>query len=97
MDSFLSNDEQNRGVETRWDRIEKRHINSAIVHDHSDAAAQICKNLLEKHEFITNTQLKTMLGDKPKQLCLDPNLVMDLRHTRVSCNLNDKYHFILIK
>lgn len=81
MDSFLSNDEMN--METRWDRIEKRLNNSAEPYDHSDAAATICENLMQNQNYITDTQLKTMFGEKSKRLQLDPNLVMDLRHSRV--------------
>lgn len=83
MDSFFSNDKQNRN-ETRWNRIERRHINSTSVYDHSDTAAEICKSLIDNQDFISDTQFKTMLGEKPKHLRLDPNLVMDLRHTKVS-------------
>lgn len=85
MESFFDNDSDlNRNIETRWDRIEKRHINSAIVYERSDAAAEICKNLMQNKEFVTENHLKTLLGEKPKRLCLDPNLVMDLRHSKVS-------------
>lgn len=92
MDSFLDNDDDEiRSVETRWDRIEKRHINSAIVYDRSDAAQQICKDLIENKEFITGNHLKALLGEKPKRLCLDPNMVMDLRHTQVSVDSIESY------
>lgn len=84
MDSFIENEDLNRSIETRWDRIEKRHINSAIVYDRTDAAAEICKNLIQNKEFVTENQLKTLLGDKTTNHYLDPNLVMDLRHSRVS-------------
>lgn len=84
MDSFLENEDNIRSVDTRWDRIEKRHINSAIVYDRSDEAKEICKNLIENKEFITENHFKAFLGEKPKRLCLDPNLVMDLRHSQVS-------------
>lgn len=84
MDSFLNNEQFTQHIETRWDRIEKRHIDSAIVYDQSDTAAGICKDLFHNKEFITGNHLKTLLGEKPKHFCLDPNLVMDLRHSRVS-------------
>lgn len=84
MDSFLNNEDFTQHIETRWDRIEKRHINSAIVYDQSDAAADICKEIIENKEFITGNHLKTLLGEKPKHFRLDPNLVMDLRHSKVS-------------
>lgn len=84
MESFVENDDINRNIETRWDRIEKRHINSAIVYDRTDAAAEICKNLIKNKEFVTENHFKRLLGEKPKRLCLDPNLVMDLRHSKVS-------------
>lgn len=84
MESFAENEDLNRNIETRWDRIEKRHINSAIVYDRTDAAAEICKNLIQNKDFVTENHLKTLIGEKPKSLCLDPNLVMDLRHSRVS-------------
>lgn len=84
MDSFSSHNENNC-KETRWDRIEKKHINSSkILYNHTDAAIEICQNLMENKHFISDEQFKTMLGEKPKHLRLDPNLVMDLRHTRVS-------------
>lgn len=85
MDPFFGNNEQRHKNETRWDRIERRHINSAQVFDHSNStAAEICENLIRNHEFITGGQLKTMLGEKSKQSCINPNLLMDLRHSKVS-------------
>ena len=84
MESFFKNDNLNGNIETRWDRIEKRHINSAIVYDRTDVAAEFCKNLIQNKEFVTENHFKTLLGEKPKRLCLDPNLVMDLRHAKVS-------------
>lgn len=84
MDSFLGNEEKRHKPETRWDRIERRHINSAQVFDHTNStAAEICENLIRNHEFISSEQLKTMIGDKSKQSCLNPNLLMDLRHSKV--------------
>ncbi|XP_031622944.1 uncharacterized protein LOC116340532 [Contarinia nasturtii] len=84
MDTFFKNEEENqRNLETRWDRIEKRHIHSAIVYEPTDATAEICKNFIQNKEFVTNNQLKTLMGDKSKKYNLDPNLVMDLRHSKV--------------
>lgn len=87
MDSFFENDDEIQSVETKWDRIERRHINSAKVFDRSEAAEEICKNLIENKEFIKGNHLKALLGEKSKRLCLDPNLVMDMRHSRVGSNL----------
>lgn len=87
MNSFFENDDEIQSVETKWDRIERRHINSAIVFDRSAAAEEICKNLIENKEFIKGNHLKALLGEKSKRLCLDPNLVMDMRHSRVGSNL----------
>lgn len=85
MDSFKDNTEQPHKVETRWDRIERRHINSAQIFDHTNSTAtEICENLIRNHEFITNDQLKAMLGEKSKQSSINPNLLMDLRHSKVS-------------
>lgn len=84
MESFFENENLNGNIETRWDRIEKRHINSAIVYDRTDAAAEFCKNLIENKEFVTENHFKALLGENPKRLCLDPNLVMNLRHAKVS-------------
>lgn len=85
MDSFLDNNEQPHKIETRWDRIERRHINSAQIFDHTNStASEICENLIRNHEFITGDQLKAMLGEKSKQSSINPNLLMDLRHSKVS-------------
>lgn len=85
MDPFLGNNELRHKIETRWDRIEKRHINSAQVFDHTNSTAtEICENLIRNHEFITGDQLKSMIGEKSKQSCINPNLLMDLRHSKVS-------------
>lgn len=85
MDPFSSSNDQRHKIETRWDRIEKRHINSAQIFDHSNSTAtEICENLIQNHEFVTGDQMKAMLGEKSKQSCMNPNLVMDLRHSRVS-------------
>lgn len=85
MDPFMGNNDQRYKVETRWDRIEKRHINSAQIFDHTNATAtEICESLIQNHEFITDKQLKAMIGEKSKQACINPNLLMDLRHSRVS-------------
>lgn len=88
MDSFLGNNEKRHRSETRWDRIEKRHINSAQVFDRSNSTAvEICENLIRNHEFVTSEQLKTMICEKSKQSCINPNLLMDLRHSKVSDQL----------
>lgn len=96
MDPFFENDDQNSNIETRWDQIERRHLNSASVFERSEAAAEICKDLLENKEFISNNHLKTMFGDKSQQFCLDPNLVMELRHSRVSRCLLFNCHIAFI-
>lgn len=83
MDSILNNDDLSQHIETRWDRIEQRHINSTILHDQSDTAEAICKDFIDNKEFITGNHLKALLGEIPKQFSLDPNLVMDLRHSKV--------------
>lgn len=84
MDSIFKNEDENRNTKTRWDQIEKRHINSAAVYDRSDAATKICNDLIQNKEFINGNNFKVLLGETPKRLCLDPNLVMDLRHSKVS-------------
>lgn len=84
MDSFLENKDENRSIESRWNRIERRHINSTSVNDRTDAAAEICKNLIQNKDFITDNHWKSLTGEKPNNSHLDPNLVMDMRHSRVS-------------
>lgn len=81
--------ENQNNIETRWDRIEKRHIHSAIVYEPSDAAVEICKNLIQNKEFVTSNQLTALMGKKSHKYCLDPNLIMDLRHSKVRhyCNI----------
>lgn len=88
MDAFLRPKKIQSGIKTRWDRIEARHYNSAAsLFDRPDSTIKaICNELIENREYITNTQLKAMSGEKLKQWHLDPNLVMDLRHSKVSCN-----------
>lgn len=96
MDPFSGNSNEHRHkIETCWDRIEKRHINSAHVFDHTNStAAEICENLIQNREFITGDQLKSMIGEKSKQSCINPNLLMDLRHSKnVSYKRNFNQYF----
>lgn len=92
MESFLKKEDKNCNFATRWDRIEKRHIDSASIRDRTDAgAAEICKNLIQNKEFITNQHLKRLLGEIPKRFGLDPNLVMDMRHSGVRFFILENY------
>lgn len=84
MDSIIQNEDKNINIESRWDRIEKRHINSTTVYNRTESAAQICNDLIENREFVNENHLKMFLGEKSSRLCLDPNVVMDLRHSKVS-------------
>lgn len=84
MDGFFESGEQSCSVETGWDQIEKRLMNSAVMHSTSHEAVQICKNLTENKEYITTSQYNAMVGIKSEHTCLDPNIVMDLRHSKVS-------------
>lgn len=82
MDFFLNNEKKKRfNSESRWNRIEKKHIHS--IH-RNDAASEICKNLLKNKDFIKERQMKALMGEDTIQWSLDPNRVMDLRHFSVS-------------
>lgn len=83
MDFFLNNNDKRKhsNSESRWNRIEKRHIHS--IH-RTDAASEICKNLIKNKDFIKERQLKALMGEDTIQWSLDPNRVMDLRHFNVS-------------
>lgn len=70
-------------IETRWNRIEKRHNNSIKLGHRHDATKTICKNLIRNTNIIRDHHIKAMMGDELRQWCLDPNLVMDLRHSSV--------------
>lgn len=86
MDSFLNKNEKNKrfNSESRWNRIEKKHIHS--IH-RTDAASEICKNLIKNKDFIKERQMKALMGEDTIQWSLDPNRVMDLRHFNVSSTL----------
>lgn len=83
MDFFLNNNEKKKRFdsESRWNRIEKKHIHS--IH-RTDAASEICKNLIKNKNFIKERQMKALMGENTVQWSLDPNQVMDLRHFNVS-------------
>lgn len=84
MNTIYSNEKKNRNkIETRWNRIEKKHINSIELCHRSDAVTEICKNLIKNKDFIKEHHFKYLVGDNSSKLCLDPNLVMELRHTNV--------------
>lgn len=70
-------------TDTRWNRIEKKHINAVKLCHRSEVASDICKNLLKNKNFIRDHHMKYLLGDTSNNWYLDPNLVMDLRHERV--------------
>lgn len=70
-------------MDTRWNRIEKKHINAVKLGHRNEAASDICKNLLKNRNFIRDHHMKYLLGDKGNNWYLDPNLVMDLRHEKV--------------
>lgn len=69
---------------SRWHRIERKHIN-AIYHGHRNGASNtICRNILNSKTFVKEHQMKRLMSDETKRWCLDPNLVMNLRHEKVS-------------
>lgn len=70
-------------MDTRWSRIESKHLNSTKLHHRSEATTDICKSLLKNKQFIREHHMKYLLGDKNNDWHLDPNLVMDLRHKKV--------------
>lgn len=78
-------------MDTRWNRIERKHINAVKLHSRSEAAADICKNLLKSKNFIRDHHMKYLLGDKSNDWYLDPNLVMDLRHRKVKLDTSMRF------
>lgn len=87
MDFQLTNEKKKQiSFESRWDRIEKRQQLNAIELGHNnDITATICRNLIENTNDIKQHHMKALMGDESKQIYLDPNLVMDLRHSKVIC------------
>lgn len=85
MDSSIKNEKKLINYENRWNRIEKKHINSIKLGHRNNATNAIYKNILKTKSFVNDRQMKMMMGaELPKEWCLDPNLVMDLRHENVS-------------
>lgn len=92
MDFFLNIEKRKKfNSESRWSRIEKKHIHS--VH-RNDAATEICKNLMKNKNFIKERQMKALMGEETVQWFLDPNQVMDLRHSSVSLTKHFFFKFL---
>lgn len=85
MDENSLNERNSKtNFDTRWHRIERKHI-SAIQHGHRNGATNtFCRNILNSKTFVKEHQMKRLMSDETKRWCLDPNLVMDLRHEKVS-------------
>lgn len=84
MDSSFKNEKKLINYENRWNRIEKKHINSINLGHRNNTTNGIYKNLLKTKTFVSDRQMKMMMDDElAKGWCLDPNLVMNLRHENV--------------
>lgn len=84
MDNSIKNNKKLFGYENRWNRIEKKHINSIKLGHRDNVVNSVYKNMLKSKTFVNERHMKMMSGeDCLKQWCLDPNLVMDIRHENV--------------
>lgn len=73
MDNIKKAKKISIGKETRWDRISKKHINSVNV------TTENVKKFFGM-TFVNENQLKLMNGEELKTSCIDPMLVMNMRH-----------------
>lgn len=68
----------------RWHRIERKYNNSIHHGPRSSSTSVICRNILNSKTYVREHQKKRLMGDDTERWCLDPNLVMDLRHEKVT-------------
>lgn len=77
MENLKKAKKLNISKETRWDRITKKHLSSVNV------TTENVKKLFGM-SFINEHQLKSMQGEPIKRFCIDPMLVMNMRHEIVN-------------
>lgn len=69
--------------ETRWNRIERKHINAIKLPGRTAEGAGNYLSYLRNKTFFKDYHIKMLNGDDSLQNRLDPNLVMNIRHENV--------------